>query len=124
MAPVKTKKSQKIAKKFVVDVSANAENDIIDVTALEKFFNENIKVEGKVGQLGDLVQVSRSGNRITIASYTKFSGKYVKYLTKRFLKKNNLRDWLRVVASSRNVYELRFFNLVLSDEEEEEEDEE
>jgi large subunit ribosomal protein L22e len=44
-------------------------------------------------------------------------------LTKKFLKKNSLRDWIRVVASSRNVYELRFFNLSLSDDEAEEDEE-
>lgn len=90
------------------------------MAALEKFLVEHIKVDGATSNLGDAVQVTRTGNKIVIVSYTKFSGKYVKYLTKRFLKKNQLRDWLRVVASSRNVYELRFFNLVLSDDEEEE----
>jgi hypothetical protein len=30
-----------------------------------------------------------------------FFPRYLKYLTKKYLKKNNLRDWLRVVASSK-----------------------
>ena len=40
-------------------------------------------------------------------------GRYLKYLTKKFLKKHNVRDWLRVIASNkeRNVYELRYFNI-------------
>ena len=29
--------------------------------------------------------------------------RYLKYLTKKYLKKNNLRDWLRVVANSKEV---------------------
>ena len=32
--------------------------------------------------------------------------------TKKFLKKQQLRDWLRVVSVSPGVYELRFFNVV------------
>jgi hypothetical protein len=40
-----------------------------------------------------------------------FSKRYLKYLTKKFLKKNSLRDYLRVVASSKDVYELRFYNI-------------
>jgi large subunit ribosomal protein L22e len=40
-------------------------------------------------------------------------------LTKKFLKKNNLRDWLRVIANDKDSYELRYFNI---DEEEEEDD--
>ena len=44
----------------------------------------------------------------------------MKYLTKKYLKKHNVRDWLRVIASSkdRNVYELRYFNIADDAEEE------
>ncbi len=48
--------------------------------------------------------------------------RYLKYLTKKYLKKNNLRDWLRVVASTKDSYELRYFQI--TNEEEEEEDNE
>ncbi len=40
-----------------------------------------------------------------------FSCRYLKYLTKKFLKKNNLRDYIRVVASSKTQYELRYFQI-------------
>lgn len=38
---------------------------------------------------------------------------YLKYLTKKYLKKHNVRDWLRVIASDKdkNGYELRYFNI-------------
>jgi len=41
--------------------------------------------------------------------------------TKKFLKKQQLRDWLRVVSTSKGVYELRFFNVVNDDADEEDE---
>jgi large subunit ribosomal protein L22e len=47
----------------------------------------------------------------------------LKYLTKKYLKKNNLRDWLRVVASSTTAYELRYFQ-INNEEEDEDGDEE
>lgn len=47
---------------------------------------------------------------------------YLKYLTKKYLKKNNLRDWLRVVANSKESYELRYFQINQDEEEEEDED--
>lgn len=37
--------------------------------------------------------------------------RYMKYLTKKFLKKHELRDWLRVIANSKDAYELRYFNI-------------
>lgn len=47
--------------------------------------------------------------------------RYLKYLTKKYLKKHNVRDWLRVIASNKdkNVYELRYFNIAENAEEEE-----
>eukprot|EP01018_Ginkgo_biloba_P012751 Gb_08874 [translate_table: standard] len=46
---------------------------------------------------------------------------YLKYLTKKYLKKHNVRDWLRVIASNkdRNVYELRYFNIAENEAEDE-----
>lgn len=79
---------------------------------------------GVVGVLGDLVKVSRDKTRVTVTSDIPMSKRYLKYLTKKFLKKHNVRDWLRVIASNkdRNVYELRYFNI--ADQGDEEEDEE
>ena len=43
--------------------------------------------------------------RLTVASNIPLSKRYLKYLTKKFLKKNSLRDWIRLVAlSSRSCY--------------------
>lgn len=76
------------------------------------------------GVLGDDVKVSRDRTKITITSEIPMSKRYLKYLTKKFLKKHNVRDWLRVIASNkdRNVYELRYFNI--ADQGDEDEDEE
>ena len=35
----------------------------------------------------------------------------MKYLTKKFLKKHELRDWLRVISNAKDSYELRYFNI-------------
>lgn len=77
-----------------------------------------------VGVLGDNVKVTRDKTRVTVTSEVPMSKRYLKYLTKKFLKKHNVRDWLRVIASNkdRSVYELRYFNI--ADQAEDEEDEE
>ena len=43
--------------------------------------------------------------------------RYLKYLTKKFLK-NNLRDYIRVVATNRANYELRYFQINPAEEDE------
>ena len=48
--------------------------------------------------------------------------RYLKYLTKKYLKKNSLRDYLRVVASSKDSYELKYFSF--DDDEDEGDDNE
>lgn len=94
---------------------------------------------------GDKVSVTKEGESIKVETSVN-SGHYLKYLyvfpgrysndlemvnslltaiflirTKKFLKKNQLRDWLRVVSTSKGVYELRFFNVVGDDAEEDDE---
>ena len=49
--------------------------------------------------------------KLTVTSNIPLSKRYLKYLTKKFLKKNALRDWIRVVASAKDVYQLRFYNI-------------
>ncbi|KAK2808748.1 60S ribosomal protein L22 [Emmonsiellopsis sp. PD_5] len=122
MAPQTARKAQKVTKKYIINASQPANDKIFDVSAFEKFLHDRIKVEGRVGNLGDSVQIAQTGDgKIEVVTHIPFSGRYLKYLTKKFLKKQQLRDWLRVVSTAKGVYELRFYNVV-NDEAEEDED--
>ncbi|KAK2003240.1 ribosomal L22e family protein [Colletotrichum falcatum] len=115
-------KNQKVTKKFIINASQPASDKIFDVAAFEKFLQDKIKVEGRVGNLGDQVQISQQGEgKIEIIAHNELSGRYLKYLTKKFLKKQQLRDWLRVVSTSKGVYELKFFNVVNDEAEDDDE---
>lgn len=83
----------------------------------EEFLKERVKTNGKTGQLTQNgVAISSNKTAITLTADGDFSKRYLKYLTKKYLKKNSLRDWLRVVASSRDTYELRYFQINQDDE--------
>jgi large subunit ribosomal protein L22e len=43
------------------------------------------------------------------------------YSTKKYLKKQQLRDWLRVVSTAKGVYELRFYNVMNDDADDDDE---
>lgn len=89
------------------------------MAAFENYLHDRIKVNGKAGALGDAVTVKRANSVITVQSPSiAYSKRYVKYLAKKFLKKNQLRDWIRVVSSGKAGYELRYFNISQDDEEE------
>merc|ERR1711924_97859 len=109
------KKSKKLAKrktlKFAVDCSQPVDDGIMDAASFEKFLQDRIKVGGKTGNLGDLVAVSRDKAKVVVSSETAFSKRYLKYLSKKYLKKQQLRDWLHVIASNKTSYELRYYNI-------------
>jgi large subunit ribosomal protein L22e len=48
-----------------------------------------------------------------------FSKRYLKYLTKKYLKKQQLRDFLHVIATSKGTYELKYFKISAGDADEE-----
>ncbi|XP_059263622.1 large ribosomal subunit protein eL22-like [Mustela nigripes] len=116
-------KKEKQVLKFTLDCTHPVEDGIMDAANFEQFLQERIKVNGKAGNLGGgVVTIERSKSKITVTSEVPFSKRYLKYLTKKYLKKNNLRDWLRVVANSKESYELRYFQINQDEEEEEDED--
>jgi hypothetical protein len=85
MAPIakKTgaKKGPKVTKKFIINASQPASDKIFDVSAFEKFLNEKIKVEGRVGNLGETIKISQQGEgKIEIIAHNELSGRYLKYL--------------------------------------------
>lgn len=80
-------------------------------------------MNGKTNNLGNVVTIERNKTKITVVSDVPFSKRYLKYLTKKYLKKNNLRDWLRVVSTNKETYELRYFQINNEEEEEEEDNE-
>lgn len=89
----------------------------MDMANFEKFLHDRIKVGGKAGNLGTKVSITKDKTKIHVTADLPFSKRYLKYLTKKYLKKQNLRDYLRVVASEKNCYDLRYFKISNNDEE-------
>lgn len=75
----------------------------------EKFLHNKIKVNGKAGALGDDVRVECDAERVLVMANVAFSKRYLKYLSKKYLKKHQLRDYLRVVSTGSNGYAFRYF---------------
>ena len=83
----------------------------MDIPSFEKFLSEHIKVNNKTNNLGDLVTVSSADTKITVTASCPLAKRYLKYLTKKYLKKQQLRDYLRVIASGKNGYRLKYFSI-------------
>jgi large subunit ribosomal protein L22e len=57
------------------------------------------------------VSINKDGSNIVVNATIAFSKRYLKYLTKKYLKKQDLKEYLRVVSTNKNQYELRYFNI-------------
>jgi len=119
--PSKSKKAgKKQMAKFTIDCYHPVEDHVLDPASFEKFLHDRIKVDGKAGNLGDAVTITRDKTKLTITAELPFSKRYLKYLSKKYLKKQQLRDYLHVVATTKGAYELRYFHINTDDAEAEE----
>ena len=48
---------------------------------------------------------------IVVESSVPFSKRYLKYLSKKYLKKQDMREYLRLVASNKNTYTMKYLNI-------------
>lgn len=105
------KAGKKSIAKFTIDCWQPVEDKVFDPAAFEKFLHDKIKVNGKAGDLGSKVTISRDKTKISVNAELPFSKRYLKYLTKKYLKKQQLRDFLHVIATSKGTYELKYFKI-------------
>jgi len=116
VAPVKKaviggKKKKQVAK-FIIECKHPVEDGIMNAGDFETYLKEKIKVNKKTGNLGNNIALElQHKTQVVLTSDIPFSKRYLKYLTKKYLKKHSLRDWLRVVASKKDTYELRYFQI-------------
>merc|ERR1712129_439401 len=104
-------KGKKQTFKYTVDCQQPNDDNILEPKELEKFYTNRIKVDGKTGNLGEKITVTREKAKIVVTAEAPFPKRYLKYLAKKYLKMQQLRDFLRVVAPNRTSYELRYFNI-------------
>jgi len=69
------------------------------------------QVQNKTGNLGESIKVETDDKKVTVKSSIPLSKRYLKYLAKKYLKRNNLRNFLHVVSTDKNKYELKYFNI-------------
>ena len=104
-------KAKKPSHKFTIHCKDPIEDNVLVLNDFESYLTQHIKVDGKAGNLGQNVTVTKDRDSLVVETKITFSKRYLKYLTKKYLKKQDLREYLRVVATGKNNYELKFFNV-------------
>ena len=106
-------KKEKSYKKYTVDFSSPVDNKLLSLEAASKYLNSNIKVNGLKGKLGDSIKISTTDSKskntlvIQVDSQMKFSKRYIRYLVKKFLKREGIVKYLTVASSSPNAYTVK-----------------
>lgn len=76
---------------FGIDCSKPVEDKVFNTTNFAEFLRQRIKVDGKLGKLGESIKVGADDRKISVDTTVNFSKRYLKYLTKKYLKKHSLR---------------------------------
>lgn len=77
-----------------------------------------MKVNGKKGNLGESVTWTTSGKHVQVVSQRRLAKRYLKYLTKKFLKKNGILEYLKVISTNKATYEIKYIKYDAENEEE------
>ena len=73
--------------KFILNCKLPIEDNVIVLKDFESYLTQHIKVDNKTGNLGTSVSVSTDKDTIVVESKIPFSKRYLKYLSKKYLKK-------------------------------------
>eukprot|EP01080_Neovahlkampfia_damariscottae_P008403 gene8403-228_t len=113
------RKTKVVNYRYVIDCSIPVKDGIFDLNAFHKYLQSHYKVEGKVGNLGTKTHIYKKDEGIKVNTQVKIQKRYLKYLTKKYLKKENLRDWLHVVGTDKETFQLRYFQITQEEQKQE-----
>ena len=102
-----TKQKTKTYKKYTIDFTAPLSNKLLTLESVSKYLELNMKINGLKGKLGDSIKINISDkNRmlIQVERTVEFSQKYIKYLTKKYLKKEGIEKYMTINANSPSGY--------------------
>ena len=108
----KKEAKQTTYKKYSVDFSNPLENKLLTLESVLKFLQNNMKLNGLKGKLGKTILVNTDEKReksktsivISVDSSIKFCKRYIRYLVKKFLKKEGVAKYLTLTATSPSAY--------------------
>merc|ERR1712166_1473668 len=105
------RKGKKPNFRFEINCELPISDNYFILKDFQQYITNNIKVDGKKGNLGKAVTVSAETFSVVVQASIPFSKRYLKYLTKKYLKKQELREHLRAVSLNKNTYQLRYLNM-------------
>lgn len=94
---------------YVIDCAAPLSQNFFQLQDFVEFLNKKMKVNKLRNNLAGkvVIEADNKEKRVTITASVKYSKRACRYYARKFLKKNDLRDRFRVIATGKTTYELR-----------------
>ena len=94
---------------YVIDCSSPVSDKFFELQDLVEYLEKKMKVNGLRNNLAGKVEIEKKDEEKTVLvkASVKYGKRGCRYYVRKFLKKQNLRDRFRVIASAKNTYELR-----------------
>jgi len=81
----------KVTRTFTIDCTKPVEDKVFNTSNFAEYLRQRIKIGGRTGHLGESVKVGSDDKKVTVRADIAFSKRYLKYLTKKYLKRHSLR---------------------------------
>ena len=106
---------QKTYKKYTVDFNSPVDNNLLTLESALKYMQSNMKINGLKGKLGNTIKISSTGKKdknkntliVSVDSQLQFSKRYIRYLLKKFLKREGIARFLTVSSTSPSAYTVK-----------------
>ena len=102
-------------KVFYVDFNSPCSNNLLTLESATKYLLSNFKVNGLKNKCGESIKVSATEKKdkrkntiiVQVDNKLQFSKRYIKYLVKKFLRREGIARFLTVSATSPNAYTVK-----------------
>merc|ERR1712195_193556 len=95
--------------KYTMDLTQAMEDEdqVIEMPHYFTYLQTHLKPGGKKA-VSEHVSVEGSGKKVVVSTQIQFGKRYLKYLTKKYLKAQDISSYMRVIADSKLGYKVKF----------------
>jgi large subunit ribosomal protein L22e len=95
--------------KFNIDLGVTIEDGLVNAQEIVDYLKGSMKINNLKGNLGSDITVVQKGNQnIIITSRLCLAKRYVKYLLKKVLKRMGILEFLKINATEKNTYKIKY----------------
>lgn len=94
---------------ITVDCTAPLADNFFEMSQFVEYMQKNMKVSGLRNNMKDKITIEAQDKKLVVKANIKYTKRAIRYYTRKFLKKVDLRDRFRLLSSSKNEYEFRAY---------------